>query len=75
MGDVEPRVAQMALRCLRQKDLAENLKSEEFELVVNLVIGSRDMAVSRKLRDRRWGRIDFGPTASQQRKTQNGGRV
>ncbi|CAK9061230.1 Cohesin subunit SA-1 (SCC3 homolog 1) (Stromal antigen 1) [Durusdinium trenchii] len=45
VGDVEPRVAQMALRCLRQKDLAENLKSEEFELVVNLVIGSRDMAV------------------------------
>ncbi|CAK9024236.1 unnamed protein product [Durusdinium trenchii] len=37
----------MALRCLRQKDLAENLKSEEFELVVNLVIGSRDMAEKR----------------------------
>ena len=45
VADVDPRVAQMALRCLRQQELADRLKEDEFDTVVNLVVGSRDVAV------------------------------
>ena len=45
VADVDSRVAQMALRCLRQAELADRLKEDEFDTVVNLVVGSRDQQV------------------------------
>ncbi|CAJ1400066.1 unnamed protein product [Effrenium voratum] len=45
VADVDPRVAAAALRCLRQRELAEKLQEDEFDTIVNLVIGSRDVPV------------------------------
>eukprot|EP00747_Dinoflagellata_sp_TGD_P164548 gnl/TRDRNA2_/TRDRNA2_184629_c0_seq1.p1 gnl/TRDRNA2_/TRDRNA2_184629_c0~~gnl/TRDRNA2_/TRDRNA2_184629_c0_seq1.p1 ORF type:complete len:1281 (+),score=241.08 gnl/TRDRNA2_/TRDRNA2_184629_c0_seq1:554-3844(+) len=42
VSDVDAKVATAAARCLRVPSLAERLEDEEFDLVVNLCIGSRD---------------------------------
>ncbi|CAK0893741.1 unnamed protein product [Prorocentrum cordatum] len=45
IADVDPRVAAAALRCLREPVLAESLEDEEFDRIVNLVVGSQDDSV------------------------------
>eukprot|EP00930_Biecheleria_cincta_P045528 TRINITY_DN31371_c0_g1_i2.p1 TRINITY_DN31371_c0_g1~~TRINITY_DN31371_c0_g1_i2.p1 ORF type:complete len:1003 (+),score=228.89 TRINITY_DN31371_c0_g1_i2:109-3117(+) len=45
VADVDARVAAAALRCLALPSLAERLKDDEFDTLVNLVIGSRDTLV------------------------------
>jgi len=45
VGDVDPRVATAALKCLRLPALADRLEDEEFDTIVNLCIGARDAAV------------------------------
>lgn len=45
VADVDPRVAAAALRCLALPSLAERLKDDEFDTLVNLVIGSRETLV------------------------------
>jgi len=45
VADVDPRVAGAAVRCLKQTELTEILKEEEFDSVANMAIGSRDVNV------------------------------
>lgn len=45
VADIDARVAAAALRCLGLPALAERLKDDEFDTLVNLVIGSRETLV------------------------------
>jgi len=44
-ADIDPRVAASAVRCLRQQVLADMMEDKQFDSIVMLVIGSRDMIV------------------------------
>jgi len=45
VADIDAKVAAAALRCLKVPALAERLKDEEFDMIVNMVIGSREAVV------------------------------
>jgi hypothetical protein len=45
VADTDARVAAAAIRCLRLPQLAERLKDEEFDTLVNLCIGSRETLI------------------------------